>query len=82
MQDFVEMIKRSKHKRFRPAAPFRKNCLGAMSVGIGVQELCHALGCILSIGIHHDHGVAAGGLLNVYQPDGDCPLVAKIAAQT
>ena len=52
-----------------------------MSVGIGAQELCHALGRILSIGIHHDHGVAAGGLLNVRQPDGDGPLVAKIAAQ-
>ncbi len=53
-----------------------------MSVGIGAHELGHALGCIFSIGIHHDHGVAASALLNVYQPDGDCPLVAKIAAQT
>jgi hypothetical protein len=53
-----------------------------MSVGIGPKQLCHALGCILSIGIHHDHGVAASGVLNVCQPDGDGPLVAKIAAQT
>jgi hypothetical protein len=53
-----------------------------MSVGIGAQELYHALGRILSIGIHHDDGVAAGRLLNMCQPDGDCPLVSKIAAQT
>jgi hypothetical protein len=29
------------------------------------QELCHAFWCILSIGIHHDHGVIAGGLFPV-----------------
>ena len=76
------MIKRTKHNRFRPAAPFRKNGLCTMSVGIGAQELRHPFGCILSIGIHHNHGVAVGGLLNVYQPDGDCSLMAKIATQT
>jgi hypothetical protein len=53
-----------------------------MSVAKGPQELCHALGCILSVCIHHHHGVAFGHLLNVYKPDGDCPLVAEIAAQT
>ena len=72
------MIKRLKDKRFRPAAPLRKNRLCAVVVGIGAQEFCHAFGRILSIGIHHDYGVAAGGLLNVYQPDGDCPLVPRL----
>jgi hypothetical protein len=82
MQKFVEMIKASEHKRFRPAFAFRENRLGAMNVGIGAQQRCHALGRILAVGIHHHHGVAAHGLVNVDQPDRDCPLVAKIAAQT
>ena len=82
MNELVKNIKESKLERFRTPAPFRENYFFAMSVGIGAKELCHALGCILAISIHYDHGIAAGCLVNVYQPNGDCPLVAKIAAQT
>jgi hypothetical protein len=53
-----------------------------MSVGIGAKELCHAIWCILAISIHYDDSVAASCLLNVYQPNGDSPLVAKITAQS
>ena len=82
MQELVKQIKGSKHKRLRPAASFRKNGLCAMNGGIGAQELRHAIGCIFSIGIHHHHCITVGGLVYVYQPDGDCPLMAKIAAHT
>lgn len=81
MQDFVDTIERLKDKRFRTAAPFREDRLCAVGADIGAKELHNALGCILSIGVHHDYGVARGSLLNVRQADGDCPLVAKIAAQ-
>jgi len=82
MNELVEKIKRSKLERFRTPAPFRENRLFAMSVGIGAKELCHAIWCILAISIHYDDGVAVSCLLNVYQPNGDCPLVAKITAQS
>jgi len=82
MKKLVEQIKRSKLQRFRTPAPLREDCFISMVFGIGAKQLYHTLWCVLSIGIHYDYCVAASCLLNVYQPDGDCPLVAKIAAQT
>ena len=80
MNELVENIKGPKLERFRTPAPFRENCFFAMIVGIGAKELGHAIWCILAISIHYNDGVAASCLLNVYQPNGDCPLVAKITA--
>jgi hypothetical protein len=82
MEDSVEVIKELKHKRFRSAAPFCEDGSCAISVDVEAQELYHALGCILSVTIHHDNCVAASRLLNVHETDGDRSLVAKIAAQT
>src|SRR5262249_32254214 len=82
MQKFVEIIMKSKYKRFRTTAPFSKNCTRAMSLGIYLQEACYPLGRILPISIHNHYGVADGGLVYVYPADRDCSLVAKIAAQT
>jgi hypothetical protein len=80
MNELVENIKGSKLERFRTPAPFCENYFFAMSLGISAKELGHPLRCILAISIHYDYGIADRCLVNIYQPNGDCPLVAKIAA--
>ena len=82
MQDPVEVIKKLKDKRFLPAGPLRKNGFRAMSLRVDAKKLHDPCRCILSIGVHHDNGVAARGLLNMCQADGDSSLMAEIAAQT
>jgi hypothetical protein len=45
------------------------------------QKFHNAVGCILAVRVHHENGIASGILLKVCEADGNCSLVAKIAAQ-
>ena len=47
-----------------------------------IKELCHSLGGVLSVSIHHDNGIAANGLFNMHKSNGNGSLVTHIAAQT
>jgi uncharacterized protein YunC (DUF1805 family) len=53
-----------------------------MAAGVFAQKTRQTFGSVLTICVHHDHGVIACGLMNVNQPNSDCALVAKIAPQT
>ena len=39
-----------------------------------IKELCHSLGGVLSVSIHHDNGIAANGLFNMHKSNGNGSL--------
>ena len=53
-----------------------------MRFRISAEEIDSSLRCVFAVGIHHEDCAAADIFLNMREPNGNCPLVAKISAQT
>ncbi|SPE45739.1 hypothetical protein SBA7_960020 [Candidatus Sulfotelmatobacter sp. SbA7] len=82
MQNFVHPIKDPKQNRFHSAAPFGKDRQRAALIREGADELQGPFGCVLAVCIHHQHGVARRGLVDVGKTNGDGSLMAQISPQT
>ncbi len=77
MQTFVHPIKDPKQNRFHSAAPFGKDRLRAALIREGADELQGSVGCVLAVCIHHQHGVAGCGLVDVGRTNGRIAALSR-----
>lgn len=82
VKESVCLVENPKPKGFQTAAALREDRFCTMAIGVNTQQLDDALGRILPIGIHYDHGVTFRRRLNVRKPSCDGTLVAQISSQT